>query len=81
MNATMDLQEYFAGCNFTEAESSQVTNLIYSWSDITCFTRVFSEACTVFLKNEFYAWSSSVSQYETTASALINGSIFQGKLF
>ena len=73
MNATMDLQEYFAGCNFTEAESSQVTNLIYSWSDITCFTRVFSEACTVFLKNEFYAWS--------TASGVINGSIFQGKLF
>ena len=62
MNSTLDLQEYLAGCNYTDTESSHVNNFIYSWSDITCFTRVFSEACTVFLKNEFYAWSASVSQ-------------------
>ena len=67
MNATLDFQEYLAGCNYTDSESSQLYNLIYSWSDMSCFTRVFSEACTVFLKNEFYAWSSS-SQYESPAS-------------
>ena len=67
MNATLEFQEYFAGCNYTDSESSQLYNLIYSWSDMRCFTRVFSQACTVFLKNEFYAWSSS-GQYESPAS-------------
>ena len=73
MNSSLDLQEYFAGCNYTDTETSQVHNLIYSWSDITCFTRVFREACTVFLKTEFYAWSSSSSQFETTASGSGSG--------
>ena len=62
MNATLDLQEYFAGCDYTDTDNSQVHTFIYSLASITCFTRVFRQACNVFLKNQFYVWSSSMYQ-------------------
>ena len=73
MNATLDNQEFVAGCNYTDSERTDLNNFLYSWSDMTCFRQVFREACTVFLKTEFYAWSSSSSQFETTASGSGSG--------
>ena len=71
MNTTLESQEYFSGCNYTDSERDKVYSFLYSWSDITCFTRVFSQACTVFIKNEFYAWSSSASHLSAGGSGVV----------
>merc|ERR1711973_1066458 len=59
INHTADIQHHFEGCDYGQQEMDNIANLIYSWTDITCFNQVFTDACTVFLKTLFYTWSSA----------------------
>ena len=59
INQTADIQHHFEGCDYGQQEMDNIANLIYSWTDITCFNQVFTDACTVFLKTLFYTWSSA----------------------
>merc|ERR1712223_2061156 len=56
-NSTSDLNEYFSECQFSSEDWSTITNIIYSWADMTCFYPIFQEACTNFLREQIYHYS------------------------
>ena len=70
INNTAEVQQYFEGCNYSQEETDNIFNLMYSWTDITCFTQVFSDACTVFLKAEFYSWLSGSEEEPSTGGII-----------
>merc|ERR1711874_45603 len=56
-NSTSDLHEYFSECQYSSEDWSTITNIIYSWADMTCFYPIFQEACTNFLREQIYHYS------------------------
>merc|ERR1711953_1192977 len=56
-NSTSDLHQYFSECQYSSEDWSTITNIIYSWADMTCFYPIFQEACTNFLREQIYHYS------------------------
>merc|ERR1712038_683094 len=56
-NSTSDLNQYFSECQYSSEDWSTITNIIYSWADMTCFYPIFQEACTNFLREQIYHYS------------------------
>merc|ERR1711953_681227 len=56
-NSTSDLNQYFSECQYSSEDWTTITNIIYSWADMTCFYPIFQEACTNFLREQIYHYS------------------------
>ena len=57
-NSTMDVMEYFEGCDYTDEDWVTLYNIIYAWSDMTCFGYIFNDACSSYLRGEIYYYFS-----------------------
>ena len=57
-NSTMDVMDYFEGCDYTDEDWTTLYNIVYAWSDMTCFGYIFSDACSGDLRGEIYYYFS-----------------------
>jgi len=66
-NSTQDIFQYFNGCDYSEEDASTLYNIIYAWSDMTCFSYVFNDACSSYLRGEIYYYFSQAytNSYDT----------------
>ena len=62
-NSTSDVNEYFADCDYSSEDWNTITNIIFSWADMTCFYPIFLESCTNFLRTEIYNYSYNSAPY------------------
>ena len=66
-NSTTDIVQYFQGCDYTDEDWSTLYNIIYAWSDLTCFGYIFNDACSSYLRGEIYYYFSQAytNSYDT----------------
>ena len=57
-NSTSDIVQYFEGCDYTDEDWSTLYNIIYAWSDMSCFGYIFNDACSSYLRGEIYCYFS-----------------------
>merc|ERR1712020_48118 len=69
-NSTSDIVQYFEGCDYTDEDWSTLYNIIFAWSDMTCFGYIFNDACSSYLRGEIYyyfsqAYTNSYDDYSS----------------
>ena len=53
-NSTRPFYTFFSDCDYSSEDWTTVTNIISAWGDITCFSRIFQEACTNLIRTEIF---------------------------
>ena len=69
-NSTMDVMEYFEGCDYTDEDWATLSSIIFAWSDMTCFGYIFNDSCSNYLRGEIYYYFSQAytNGYDTDNS-------------